>query len=103
LPRPMPEAASTSCAASCVHARRDVRVSQHDLVLARRSQERLWARTAGWAGVRGWPLALASHADRDGVVDNIAHRSRHRDISCTKCSTASPEVRRSRHTSMAQP
>jgi len=46
--------------------------AQHDLVLAPDEVERLWTRTAGWAaGARLAALALASHADRDGVVDNI--------------------------------
>jgi LuxR family maltose regulon positive regulatory protein len=48
--------------------------AQHDLVLAPDEVERLWTRTAGWAaGARLAALALASHADRDGVVDNIVH------------------------------
>src|SRR2546428_548462 len=43
--------------------------AQHDLVLPPDEVERLWTRTAGWAaGARLAALALASHADRDGVV-----------------------------------
>src|SRR5439155_8312775 len=46
--------------------------AQHDLVLNADEVERLWTRTAGWsAGARLAALALASHADHDGVVDNI--------------------------------
>ena len=44
----------------------------HDVALSSEEVERLRARTDGWAaGARLAALALASHADRDGVVDNI--------------------------------